>query len=181
MPPFDETSESYDGTVCLSKASFLDGVLLSRLKQLNADSTWVVDEAWWKTTDAGFGTKHLVYGHLGLTAEDKEKDLFKDYEWKLVSQEGGKRKYEYKKHHRIDDDEGLWRVYQDGALKAASLEMFGDRSSFVTTRNIGETTNTFEIPEGLDSSGKSVCTLSGTTKVETYLHLDGMGDWGKTT
>ncbi|KAG8899065.1 hypothetical protein FRC00_001938 [Tulasnella sp. 408] len=158
MPPFDETSESYDSTVCLSKATFLEGVLLPRLKQLNADSTWVVDEAWWKSKDAGFSTEYNVYGHLGLTDKDKENDLFKDYEWKLVSQEGGKRKYKYKKHHRIDDDEGLWRVYQDG-----------------------ETTNTFEIPEGLDSSSKSVCTLSGSTKVETYLHLDGMGDWGKTT
>lgn len=74
MPPFDETSESYDGTVCLSKATFLDGFLLPRLARFNSDSTWVVDEAWWKSENAGFSTKYNVYGHLGLTAKDLEDD-----------------------------------------------------------------------------------------------------------
>ncbi|KAG8924302.1 hypothetical protein FRC01_011678 [Tulasnella sp. 417] len=158
MPPFDETSESYDGTVCLSKATFLDGLLLPRLAQLNSDSTWVVDQAWWKSKDAGFSTEYNVYGHLGLTEEDKKKDEFKNWQWTLDSQKDGTRKYEYKKTHRIDDNDGLWRVYQEG-----------------------RTTNTISIPEGLDSSSKSVISLSGSTEVETYLHLDGMGDWGKTT
>lgn len=122
MPPFDETSESYDGTVCLSKATFLDGLLLPRLAHLNSESTWVVDEAWWKAKDGGFTNEYLVYGHLGLTAKDKENDHFKDYQWKLASQENGKRKYEYKKTHRIDDDHGLWRVYQEGVLNGPSRQ-----------------------------------------------------------
>ncbi|KAG8946298.1 hypothetical protein FRC04_011928 [Tulasnella sp. 424] len=150
MPPFDETSESYDGTVCLSKATFLDGFLLSRLAQFNSESTWVVDEAWWKSKNLGTSTEYNVFGHLGLTSKDLENDLFKDYQWKPLSSGDGTRKYEYKKTHRIDDDDGLWRVYQ-------------------------------EVPEGLDSSGKSVIKFSGTTEVETYLHLDGIGEIGKTT
>ncbi|KIO21508.1 hypothetical protein M407DRAFT_28900 [Tulasnella calospora MUT 4182] len=158
MPPFDETSESYDGTVCLSKATFLDGFLLPRLARFNSDSTWVVDEAWWKSENAGFSTKYNVYGHLGLTAKDLEDDHFRDYQWKLASQENGKRTYEYKRSHRKDDNDGLWRVYQEG-----------------------RTTNSLTIPEGLDSSSKSVMKLSGTTEVETYLHLDGIGEIGKTT
>ncbi|KIO21513.1 hypothetical protein M407DRAFT_28905 [Tulasnella calospora MUT 4182] len=157
MPPFDETSETYDGTVCLSKATFLEGLLLPRLEHLNSESTWVVDEAWWKARDAGFTNEYQVYGHLGLTAKDKENDHFKDCGWKLVSQENGTRKYEYKNTHRIDDDHGLWRVYQEG-----------------------RTTNTITIPEGLDSSSKSKIDVEGSTAVETYMHLDGMGEIGKT-
>lgn len=156
MPPFDETYESYDGTVCLSKATFLDEFLLPRLARFNSESTWVVDEAWWKSEGLGLTNSWGVSGHLGLTSKDLQNDHFKDYQWKLSSSVDGTRKYEYKKTHRIDDDKGLWRVYQEGG-----------------------TTNSLTIPEGLDSSGKSVMKFSGTTEVKTYTHLDGIGDLGK--
>ncbi|KAG8970095.1 hypothetical protein FRC05_000743 [Tulasnella sp. 425] len=44
-----------------------------------------------------------------------------------------------------------------------------------------QTSNSLTIPEGLDLSGKHVLKLSGSTLVETYLHLDGIGDIEKTT
>ncbi|KAG8922024.1 hypothetical protein FRC01_014584 [Tulasnella sp. 417] len=158
MPPFDETSEQYDGTVCLSRASFLEGFLLSRLASFNRDSTWVVDEAWWKAIDGGFKNEYLVYGHLGLTAKDLQDSFFQDYQFKLTRQDDKIRRYEYRKTHRKDDNHGLWRVYQEGRAW-----------------------NAIEIPEGLDSSAKCVMKLIGSTEVETYLHLDGMGEIGKTT
>ncbi|KAG8922025.1 hypothetical protein FRC01_014585 [Tulasnella sp. 417] len=157
MPTLDETTEQYDGVVCLSKASFLDGFLLPRLANFNRESTWVVDEAWWKATNGGFSTQHLVYGHLGLTVKDLQDPFFQDYQFKLTSQQNGARRYEYRKTHRKDDNHGLWRVYQEG-----------------------RTWNAITIPEGLDSSAKCVMKLIGSTDVETYLHLDGIGDIGKT-
>ncbi|KAG8899067.1 hypothetical protein FRC00_001940, partial [Tulasnella sp. 408] len=158
MPPFDETSEQYDGTVCLSKASFLDGFLLPRLAHINQESTWVVDEAWWKAIDGGFKNQYQVYGHLGLNYKDLQDPFFQDYQWKLTSQQNGVRTYEYHRTHKKDDNHGLWRVWQEG-----------------------RTSNTLTIPEGLDSSSKCVMKLSGTTAIQTYLHLDGIGEIGKTT
>ncbi|KAG9042562.1 hypothetical protein FS837_010695 [Tulasnella sp. UAMH 9824] len=148
MPPFDETSEQYDGTVCLSKASFLHGFLLPRLAHINQESTWVVDEAWWKAIDGGFKNQYLVYGHLGLNSKDLQDPFFQDYQWKLTSQENGVRTYEYHRTHKKDDNHGAWRVWQE---------------------------------EGLDSSSKCVMKLSGSTAIQTYLHLDGIGEIGKTT
>ncbi|KIO21512.1 hypothetical protein M407DRAFT_218173 [Tulasnella calospora MUT 4182] len=158
MPPYDKTSESYDSTVCLSKAIFLDGFLLPRLASFNRDSTWVVDEAWWKAENAGFSTRYNISGHVGLTSKDLEDPFFQDYQWKLTSQENGTRNYEYKKTHRKDNDEGLWRVYQEG-----------------------RTSNSLKVPEGFDEYSTCAMTLSGSTEVETYLHLDGIGDIGKAT
>ncbi|KIO21506.1 hypothetical protein M407DRAFT_28898 [Tulasnella calospora MUT 4182] len=157
MPPFDETSELYDGVVCLSKASFLDGFLLPQLANFNRESTWVVDEAWWKAVDLGFNNEYKVSGHVGLTAQDLQDPFFKDYQWKLTSFENGVRKYEYHKTHRKDDNHGLWRVWQEG-----------------------RTSNYLTIPEGLDSSSKYVMKLSRNTMIETYPHLDGIGEIGKT-
>lgn len=114
MPPFDETSEQYDGTVCLSKASFLDGFLLPRLAHINQESTWVVDQAWWKAIDGGFKNQYQVYGHLGLNSKDLQDPFFQDYLWKLTSQQNGVRTYEYHRTHKKDDNHGLWRVWQEG-------------------------------------------------------------------
>ncbi|KAG8900678.1 hypothetical protein FRC00_011807 [Tulasnella sp. 408] len=157
MPPFDETSEQYDAVVCLSKASFLDGFLLPRLANFNRESTWVVDEAWWKAVNLGFKNEYKISGHVGLTAKDLQDPFFQDYQWKMTSFQNGIRKYEYHKTHRKDDNHGLWRVWQEG-----------------------RTSNYLTIPEGLDSSSKCVMKLNGTTTVETYLHLDGIGEIGKT-
>ncbi|KAG9044409.1 hypothetical protein FS837_008204 [Tulasnella sp. UAMH 9824] len=157
MPPFDEKSEQYDGVVCLSKASFLDGFLLPRLANFNRESTWVVDEAWWKAVNLGFGNQYKISGHVGLTTKDLQDPFFQDYQWKMTSFQNGLRSYEYHKTHRKDDNHGLWRVWQEG-----------------------RTSNYLTIPEGLDSSSKCVMKLNGTTKVETYLQLDGIGDIGKT-
>ncbi|KAG8946296.1 hypothetical protein FRC04_011926 [Tulasnella sp. 424] len=161
MPPFDQTSESYDGTVCLSKATFLDGFLLPKLALLNSESTWVVSEARGTAEFIALLPVPLITyemrGHLGLTKEDEQNFRFKDYQWKPSSSGDGTIRYEYKHTNRMEQPDQ--RVYQQG-----------------------KTTNSLTVPEGLDSSGKSVIKISGTTEVESFLHLLGaVGEIGKTT
>ncbi|KAI0915912.1 hypothetical protein AcV5_003389 [Taiwanofungus camphoratus] len=155
VPAPDSYSASYDGTVALSKTIFAEGWLLPALVEFNKRSTWIVDEAWWRSKDVIY-VQYKLAGHMGWW-DAKPGDL----QWKAVETKDVDQKakdkvknapgkwYKYHNRNGKDDDEGLFRVYEWGT-----------------------TTNWCFLPEGYNENGKCEITVMGTTDVDLYVHID---------
>jgi hypothetical protein len=121
VPASDET-DRYDGTVVLSRENFLEGWLLPRLAELNKQSTYVVTDAWWKSTGSGLTTEYRLNGHLGRNDATTDELLFRPVTKNKVDQsvlsglapDTPGQWYQYKFDSSKDDDEGLWRVWHAG-------------------------------------------------------------------
>ncbi|KZS87300.1 hypothetical protein SISNIDRAFT_471056 [Sistotremastrum niveocremeum HHB9708] len=157
VPPASKDAEGYDGTVALSKSIFRDGWLLPYLADFNRKSTWIVDQAYWKSDPDNFlKIGRILKGHLGWsTANDS------DIKWTACSADevdGEIKKkvgdakgqwYKYAKYDKKDDDHGLFRVWMSG-----------------------DTKNWMFLREGFNSSGQSDVQLFGKTRVDLYAHVD---------
>lgn len=125
IPPYDKKSPAYDGTVCLSKAIFLDGWLLPKLTGFNTQTQWVTTSAWWKENSNPFKTPYWgLDGHVGINIYDVQQDpALKDVNWVVDNDKPvtGLRKYMYERHSNKEDDDGAWRVYMKGTLMCLLL------------------------------------------------------------
>ncbi|KAF5310583.1 hypothetical protein D9619_007749 [Psilocybe cf. subviscida] len=155
--PTPDNTDRYDGTVALSREIFLAGWLLPKLAEFNKRSSYVVTDAWWKSTGIGLTTRYFLDGHLGRDDATTEELLFKPVEADKMNQavlqalkpETPGRWYQYKFNSSKDDNKGLWRVWHTGA-----------------------TDNYMFIPEGYNKDGKCEILLTGTTLIRFYVHVD---------
>jgi hypothetical protein len=164
VPSPNDTTATYDGTVALSKATFLDGWLMPKLAEFNRQSTWVTTDAWWKMDDTWtiFKSWYNLIGHMGVNSGDKVDDKpvdvnFKpaaigdvpaDVKAKVPNSDKGSW-YKYACKSRKDDDHGAWRVWMEG-----------------------NTNNWCFVREGFNSKGKGEICLIGKTRVDCYVHVD---------
>lgn len=98
--------------MCLSRAVFLDGWLIPKLKIFNEATTWIVDEAYWK--DNVLTTTRKLEGHLGITEADrKNKPKCPKPDWQVVKNDYIGQVYKYTGTSKEEDNDGLWKVYQE--------------------------------------------------------------------
>lgn len=121
VPAANATAASYDGTVALSKAVFLDSWLIPRLSVLNRLSTWIVDEAWWEGTVVV--NTYRLGGHIGwFDAKDWEIRFdewsAKDVPSEIMTQVNGTkgRWYRYTDYNKKEDTHGLYSIWMKGKL-----------------------------------------------------------------
>ncbi|KIM41721.1 hypothetical protein M413DRAFT_444966 [Hebeloma cylindrosporum] len=152
--PTPDNTDRYDGTVALSKEIFLDGWLLPKLASFNKDSTWIVNNCWWKT-DGPYTTVYSLTGQLGLDGASADDLKWVTVEAKDVDQtaknkvKGSGQWYKYYHYSHKDDNKEPWCIWQNG-----------------TTRNW------LFIPEGYNDQGKCEIFISGSTFVEFYVKVN---------
>ncbi|KAG9025630.1 hypothetical protein FRB95_009948 [Tulasnella sp. JGI-2019a] len=170
IPPADNKSEAYDGTICLSKKIFLDGWLMPKMARFNDQSTWVTTAAEWTQSFFTFGFK--LEGHAGISQADKDSDAqFNNTEWVYDSTTTSETIIANVTHAVPAIPAGS-RVYKYSVNSKKVDATFPYNVCLNAT-----TTNHLYIPEGL-TNGKCAITITGQVWTHSYIHIAGVGELG---
>ncbi|KDR68920.1 hypothetical protein GALMADRAFT_215494 [Galerina marginata CBS 339.88] len=148
VPPTG-TNPKYDGTVCLSKFTFLDGWLLERLARFNRATTWVLKSI---TFDSSLTPLPFnIDAHLGYSSDEVPKG---GTPWVYDSQKSTPSTFYYSYNRERIDNKKL----KNGPKGEVCLQD-------------GGTWNHLEIPVGLNADGKCVIKIFGRTEVWSWASM----------